>query len=92
MVERRKGIPAITPFLNFIDNRYIVRRIVLFVTLWMTWRSFTWAAVFAEQYLAAKIGGGLDVAAIIGAVTGPIAVLQGFVFKAYLENKDGGIA
>lgn len=75
-------------FWDWVDSRAVVRRIVLLVTLYMTYASFSWAARFAEMYLAAKSGGGLDVAAIIGAVTAPISVLQGFIFKAYIEGKE----
>lgn len=76
-----RGVGA---FWQFIDDRAIVRRIVLFVTLWMTWDSFTWAARFAEH--TAKSG--MDVAAIVAAVTGPIAALQAAVFKVYSDGRS----
>lgn len=66
-------------FWDWIDTRSIVRRITLFVTLWMTWESFMWAAQFAETTDKA----GLEAAAIIAAVTAPIAALQGFIFNTY---------
>ena len=69
---------------DFVDNRGIVRRLVLFVTLWMTWRSFAWAGEFA---FAAKLTGGIEIAAIIAAVTAPIAALQAAIFKQYLDSK-----
>lgn len=72
-------------FWDWIDSRAIVRRIVLFVTLWMTWRSFTWAAEYATVYQA---GAGADMALLVGAVTAPIAALQGFVFKIYSETRN----
>jgi hypothetical protein len=71
-------------FWNWIDSRSIVRRIVLFVTLWMTWASFMWAAGFAESTTKS----GLEVAAIIGAVTAPIAALQGFIFNVYSRSRN----
>ena len=70
-------------FWDWVDNRAIIRRIVLFVTLWMSWASFTWAAAFAQ---ATKLAG-LEAAAIIAAVLTPISALQGFVFKVYVEGK-----
>ena len=61
------------------------RSVVLFMTLWMTWRAFEWAA----QYAALIIGkSGLEAAAVIGAVTAPIAYLQKAVFAAYIKSKD----
>ena len=71
-------------FWNWIDSRSVIRRIVLFVTLWMTWAAFAWAAGFAETTLKS----GIEVAAIIGAVTAPIAALQAFIFKIYAEGRN----
>lgn len=76
---------AIERFWNWIDSRSIVRRIVLFVTLWMTWEAFQWAAGFAQSSTKA----GIDIAAIIAAVTAPISVLQGYVFKVYSDARNG---
>lgn len=70
-------------FWDWVDTRSIVRRIVLFVTLWMTWAAFIWAAGFAE----ATDKSGVEVGLIIAAVTAPIAALQGFVFKVYSESR-----
>lgn len=71
-------------FWNWIDTRAIVRRIVLFVTLWMTWEAFQWAAEFAETTTKS----GVEVAAIVAAVTAPIAALQGYVFKIYAATRS----
>lgn len=68
---------------DFINTHSIVRRIVLFVTLYMTYAAFTWAATFAG--VSDKTG--IEIAAIIAAVTAPITVLQGFVFKVYAEGR-----
>lgn len=73
-------------FWNLVDQRHIVRRVAFFVTLWMTWRAFTWAAVFAETSSRT----GMDVAAIIAAVTAPIAALQGYVFSQYGQGRKDG--
>lgn len=70
-------------FWDWIDSRSIIRRIVLFVTLWMTWESFMWAAQFAET--TSKTG--VEVAAIIAAVTAPVAALQAFIFKVYADGR-----
>lgn len=64
------------------------RSTVLFTTLWMTWRAFTWAAEYASALIA--VGGNdawVAAAAMIAAVTAPISVLQAAVFKAYIESK-----
>ena len=63
----------------------IRRTIVLFVTLWMTWRAFEWAAHYAVSGMETN---GLEAAAIIAAVTAPISYLQKTVFEAYISAKD----
>lgn len=65
------------------DKLAIRRSAVLAVTVWMTWRAFEWAAVYATS---AKVG--LEAAAIIAAVTAPITYLQAAVFKTYIEGKQ----
>lgn len=72
-------------FIKWCDARNFVsvRSFVLYVTVWMTWEAFNWAAIFATT--TTKTGS--DVAMIIAAVTAPISVLQGFVFKVYSESR-----
>ena len=73
------------PFIRWADKRNFisVRSGVLYVTVWMTWLAFHWAADFAMTTDKA----GLDVAAIIGAVTAPISLLQAAVFRVYAESR-----
>jgi hypothetical protein len=73
----------ITNLWDWIDNRSVIRRVVLFVTLWMTWMAFDWAANFAITTTKT----GIDTAAIIAAVTAPISALQGFIFKVYSDSR-----
>jgi len=72
-------------FITWVNDKNFVsvRSGVLYVTVWMTWLAFDWAAQFA--YTSDKAGA--DIALIIGAVTAPISVLQGFVFKVYSESR-----
>lgn len=74
------------------DERLAIRRsVVLFVTLWMTWRTFAWAAQYASQVaLSGTSDGVIAAAAMIAAVTAPITYLQKAVFAAYIESKPGG--
>jgi len=68
------------------ERKLAIRRsTVLFVTLWMTYRAFEWAATYAS---ATSLTSGLEAAAIIAAVTAPITYLQTAVFKAYISSKD----
>jgi hypothetical protein len=68
------------------DKLAIRRSVVLFVTLWMTWRAFEWAATYAVTQ-SAQIQG-IAAAAIIAAVTAPITALQGWIFKLYNDSKQ----
>lgn len=49
----------------------------------MTWRATEWAMAYANHTALA----GADAALIIGAVTAPITVLLGYVFKSYNEAR-----
>lgn len=71
------------------EERLAVRRsVVLFVTLWMTWRAFDWAAQFAYVVMV-KADNNLMLAAggLVVAVTAPIAYLQKVVFESYINSK-----
>lgn len=72
-----------TRFWDWIDQRGIVRRIVLGMAVWMTWRATVWATAFA----AASDKPGLEVAAIIAAATAPLTLFTAAVFKAYVESR-----
>lgn len=67
-----------------IVSKYVpVRLIVVSVAIWMTWLVSDWAMWFA-------VGNGrpgVEIAAIIAAVTGPVTIFGGYVFKAYLESR-----
>ena len=74
---------AVVSFWDWIDKRGIVRRLVLAVAIWMTWRVSVWAMGFA----AVADQPGVEVAAIIAAVTAPVTLFAGSVFKAYVESR-----
>ena len=81
-IERRSFLNAVLDW----ERKLAIRRsVVLFVTLWMTFRAFEWAAVYAT---ATSLTSGLEAAAIIAAVTAPITALQGWIFKIYAESKE----
>lgn len=60
-------------------------RLVLCVTMWMTWRVTVWAFEFANHTSAVM---GYDTAATLLAVTGPFTALQVAAFKIYTEGKQ----
>jgi len=74
---------ATTTVLDFIDNRAVVRRLVLAFTLYMTWYGVHKAWIFAGT----STFDGLGTAAVIAAVLAPIAALQGFAFQSYTRSK-----
>lgn len=72
-------------FWDWIDGRAVVRRTVLFTTLWTTVEAFKWGAAYAAS---SKLSGS-DTAMIIAAVTAPITILQGFTFRWYGDSRTG---
>ena len=71
-------------FWDFVDSRFIVRRITLFVMLAVSVQTVHWAMVFAET----SERPGADVAMIIAAVMGPVAALQKFVGDMYSQGRN----
>ncbi len=69
--------------MNFIDQYSVVRRLVLGIAIWMTWAVSEWAMWFAVD----NARNGVEIAAIIAAVTAPVTVFGGYVFKVYAESK-----
>ena len=62
----------------------VVRRIILSLATWMTIDAYLWAC----WYATGNVRNGLEIAAIIGAVTAPIAAYAGWVFKIYADSKE----
>ena len=79
----RGATAVISQLLDFIDNRQVVRRVVLIVAIHMTYAVTYWSMGFAETSTRT----GLDLAALIAAVTAPVTAFAGFVFKLYLDAK-----
>jgi hypothetical protein len=59
-------------------------RIVLVTTMLMTWRVTVWAFEFARMMADHS---GVEVAAVIAAVTVPFTALQKFAFDTYIAGK-----
>lgn len=72
-----------TGFMDWLDNRMIVRRVILLLTVWLVLDSYAWCKSFAEH----THRDGLQIAAIIAAVTGPVTVLLKFVLDNYTQAK-----
>lgn len=74
---------------SVIEQKLGIRRTtVLGVTLWMTWRVTAWGMTFADHVIAVK-GDGLGSAALVGAVTAPVAYMLKAVFDGYNQAKKG---
>lgn len=72
-----------TKFWDFVDERGIIRRIVLALAIWMTWEASRWAMWWATG----NARDGVEMAAVIAAVTAPITTFGAYVFKAYIESR-----
>lgn len=71
-------------FWDWVDSRAIVRRSVLAFTLWMTWLVTRDAWIFAHS----STFDGMGTAAIVAAITAPVAALQGFAFSTYAKVRN----
>lgn len=80
---------SLSDFVEWEQKLAVRRSVVLFTTLWMTWRAFTWAAEYASALIAiGSTDSWVAAAAMIAAVTAPVSVLQAAVFKAYIDAKS----
>ena len=79
-----------TKFWDFIDQRGVVRRLVLFISIYMLYVQSMWAHGYA---LTALTYGASDmsVAATVGAISAPSTLLVGYVFKEYLSSKGNNV-
>jgi flagellar biosynthesis protein FliR len=75
---------AVISFLDFIDSRAVIRRIVLGFTLYMTWLVTHQAWAFAHT----STFDGMGTAAVIAAIMAPTAALQGFAFSTYAKGRS----
>lgn len=70
-------------FWDWVDGRYVVRRLLLGVTTWLAIDSYFWAARFAETTTKP----GAEVGLIVAAVTGPVSLLLAQVAKLYGDGR-----
>lgn len=65
-------------------SRYVPTRIVMLAfTSWAVWKVTAWGMWFATD----NTRNGMEIAAIVTAVTAPVVALLGYVFKTYAESK-----
>jgi len=71
-------------FLDFIDRRQVVRRAMVLIVLWQLVDVYLFA-----KHIALRPGmSGLELAAIIAALTSPPTALMGFLFKSYGDGRN----
>ncbi len=73
-------------FFDFIDNRVVVRRAALGISVWLVWDGTRWAQKYAELHADKP---GAEIALTITAVTGLTTLLMGYLFKVYTEDRAG---
>ena len=73
-----------TGFMDWLDNRMIVRRVILVMTMWLVIDSYFWARAYAW----ASSRPGQDIALVVTAVTLPVTLLLKFVLDNYAERRS----
>ncbi len=77
----------LTKFWDWVDTRGVIRRIVLFTAMGMTfWVSYRMTEFVFAALAVGKISEG-SIVASIGMITAPVVALGGYVFKAYLDSR-----
>ncbi len=78
---------TITAFWDWVDNRGVIRRLVLAAAMWMTlWVSWKMAEFAMRALELDRISGNIPL--IITAIAAPIVGLGGYVFKVYLDSRS----
>lgn len=70
--------------LDFIDQRKVVRRIMVLGVFWAMIDVYVWA----KGYAATSGLTGVELGAVITAVMIPITALTGFIFKTYDQSRQ----
>lgn len=68
---------------KLLDRYRVTRRLTLGIAIWMTWIVSEWAMWFA----AGNARNGVEIAAIIAAVTAPTTLFGGYIFKVYADSE-----
>lgn len=72
-------------FWDWVDERQIDRHVASLAIFAVTWRLTTWAMAFASAHPDKS---GLEVAAIIAALTGPWSIAQAAALRFYFDSRD----
>ena len=78
----------LSEFLDFLDNRYVFRRVVfVFYALYLTPLVTYQAWEFAVTALSLK-STGMEIAAMVAAITAPFAAIAKFVIDMYSQARN----
>lgn len=78
-------LATMTAFWDWFDSRRIEQHLVAFFTLAISYMALKWSMHYADVNEARS---GTDIAAIIAAISVPVATFQGAVIKWYFEAHD----
>lgn len=65
--------------LDFVDRRFLVRRAILMIVLWMTVDVY----LFAKGLAALPGRNGAELGVVIASLTVPCSMLMGYLYKSY---------
>jgi hypothetical protein len=67
---------------NWTDTYKVTRRLMVALSMWATWEVSTWAMWFC----VGNSRNGMEIAAIVAAVTSPVMAMTAVVFRAYVDG------
>ena len=68
--------------MNWTDKYKVTRRLMVALSMWMTWLVSEWAMWFC----VGNTRNGMEIAAIVAAVTSPVMAMTAVVFRAYVDG------
>jgi hypothetical protein len=68
--------------MNWTDKYKLTRRLMVALSMWMTWLVSEWAMWFCTG----NSRNGMEIAAIVAAVTSPVMAMTAVVFRAYVDG------
>jgi len=78
--------------MRFLDREILScvhRRVGYYLLWWLIISVVFWSTTYVEMATAKGVSG-VEMGVVLAAVNGPLTVLMGYVFKQYVDSRNGG--